>query len=240
MNPALTASTAWTTACRPEPQTRLTVSPGTSSGRPALSAAWRATFMPAPDCSTHPMITSPMSDGATFARPIASRITTAPSSAADRSLRAPPKEPIGVRHALRMTASSWLLKGPHFPADDEIGFGRGPDLVHRRICGDLAENEAARRDVNDRHLRDDHVDDLQARERQRTLHENLRATVPRRVLHGDDDFPGARDEIHRAAHALDHLARDHPVRPVAFLVDLEGAQHRQIDVSAAHHRERLG
>ena len=34
----------------------------------------------------------------------------------DRSLSAPPKEPIGVRQALRMTASSpSLFKGPHFP-----------------------------------------------------------------------------------------------------------------------------
>src|SRR5690349_16211914 len=52
------ASTAWTTACRPEPHTRLTVSPGTSFGSPALSAACRATFMPAPACSTQPRMTT--------------------------------------------------------------------------------------------------------------------------------------------------------------------------------------
>src|SRR5262249_43235721 len=42
------ASTACTTACIPDPHTRFAVSPGTSTGSPALSAACRATFMPAP------------------------------------------------------------------------------------------------------------------------------------------------------------------------------------------------
>ena len=42
----------------------------------------------------------------------------------------------------------------------------------------------------------------------------------RRVLHRDDHALGAGDQIHRAAHALDHLAGNHPVGEVAFLVDL--------------------
>ncbi len=70
--------------------------------------------------------------------------------------------------------------------------------------------------------------------------QNLVAAVPGRVLHRDDDPLGAGDEIHRAAHALDHLAGDHPVGEVALLVDLQRAEHGEIDVAAAHHRERIG
>jgi hypothetical protein len=40
------------------------------------------------------------------ARQMAARITTAPRSAADKSFSAPPNDPIGVRHALRITAGS--------------------------------------------------------------------------------------------------------------------------------------
>src|SRR5262245_39692965 len=100
---------ACTTACSPDPHTRLTVSPGTSTGTPALSAACRATFMPAPAWSTQPITTSPMSAAFTSARAIASRIATAPRSAADRSLNTPPNAPIGVRHALTITVSKSLM-----------------------------------------------------------------------------------------------------------------------------------
>jgi hypothetical protein len=46
----------------------------------------------------------------------------------------------------------------------------------------------------------------------------------RRVLHGDDDALRAGHEVHRAAHARDHLARDHPVGETARGVDLQGAE----------------
>ena len=48
------------------------------------------------------------------------------------------------------------------------------------------------------------------------------------------------DEVHRAAHALDHLARDHPVGQVAARRDLHGAEHGEVDVAAADHGEGLG
>src|SRR5262249_16117358 len=64
-----------------------------------------ATFMPAPACSTQPMITSPMSVRGTPERTSASSMTAAPRSAALSSRNTPPKAPIGVRHALRTTAS---------------------------------------------------------------------------------------------------------------------------------------
>ena len=43
-SPSRTARDAFTTALIPEAQSRFTVSPGTSDGRPASSAAMRATF----------------------------------------------------------------------------------------------------------------------------------------------------------------------------------------------------
>src|SRR5436190_5588299 len=102
------ASTACTTAWSPDPQTRLTVSPGTLTGRPAFSPACRATFIPAPACRTHPITASPTSSGFTPVRAIASRITIAPRSTAPRSLNAPPNAPIGVRHAPATTTSKSL------------------------------------------------------------------------------------------------------------------------------------
>src|SRR5262245_5325305 len=64
--------------------------------------------MLAPACSTQPRMTSPMSSRATFDRAIASLTATAARSTDVRSLNAPPNDPIGVRHALRITASKFL------------------------------------------------------------------------------------------------------------------------------------
>src|SRR5262245_1003005 len=64
--------------------------------------------MLAPACSTQPRMTSPTSSRATFDRAIASLIAIAARSTDVRSLNAPPNDPIGVRHALRMTASKFL------------------------------------------------------------------------------------------------------------------------------------
>ena len=47
-------------------------------------------------------------------------------------------------------------------------------------------------------------------------------------------------QVHRAAHALDHLAGDHPVGEVALLGDLHGAEDGEIDVAAADHGEAVG
>jgi hypothetical protein len=63
--------------------------------------------------------------------------------------------------------------------------------------------------------------------------EDLGGAVLGRVIHDHHHALGAGDEIHRAAHALDHLAGDHPVREVALLGDLHRAQDREVDVAAA-------
>ena len=59
------------------------------------------------------------------------------------------------------------------------------------------------------------------------------------MLHHDDDALDAGDEIHRAAHALDHLAGDHPVGEIAVLRHLHRAEDREVDMAAAHHAERI-
>ena len=70
-------------------------------------------------------------------------------------------------------------------------------------------------DVDHREVGDDRVHAGDAGQRQRALGQDLRRAVLGRVLHHHDHAAAAGDEIHRAAHALDHLAGDHPVREVA-------------------------
>ena len=59
------------------------------------------------------------------------------------------------------------------------------------------------------------------------------------MLHDDDDLLDPGDQVHRPAHALDHLAGDHPVGDVALLADLHRAEHGQVDMPAADHREAV-
>src|SRR3546814_7277607 len=54
-----------------------------------------------------------------------------------------------------------------------------------------------------------------------------------------DDALDARDKVHRAAHAFDHLARHGPVREIAVARDLHRAEDRKIDMTAADHRETV-
>src|SRR3977135_833881 len=60
------------------------------------------------------------------------------------------------------------------------------------------------------------------------------------MLHHHHDLLDPGDEVHGAAHALHHLARDHPVGEVAVLGHLHGAQERDVDMAAADHGEGIG
>ena len=60
------------------------------------------------------------------------------------------------------------------------------------------------------------------------------------VLHHHHDLLDARHEVHGAAHALHHLAGDHPVGEVAVLGHLHGAEDRQVDMAATDHAEGIG
>ena len=68
-------------ACRPEPHNRLTVWPGTLTGKPASSAAMRATLrLSSPAPLALPRTTSSISSGATPARSTAAEMTSAARS----------------------------------------------------------------------------------------------------------------------------------------------------------------
>src|SRR2546425_5340513 len=84
------------------------------------------------------------------------------------------------------------------------------------ICGDLAQYESLGRHLDHRLFGNDKVDHLEPGEREGAPLEDLGVPVAGCVLHRDDHLPGACNEIHRSAHALDHLAGDHPVGEIAF------------------------
>ena len=113
MKPSMISCAALAIACAPEPQTRLTVIAGTSTGTPPWMAACRAGFILLPAWTTLPMTTVFTSPGGNFARSSAARTTTAPRSVAGVSLSVPPYVPIAVRTGAQMTTS--LLAMVRFP-----------------------------------------------------------------------------------------------------------------------------
>src|SRR3546814_5846787 len=58
---------------------------------------------------------------------------------------------------------------------------------------------------------------MPARQRQSAFRDILGIAVLGRVLHNDDNLFDAGDKIHRATHALDHFAGNHPVGDIAIL-----------------------
>src|SRR5882762_891878 len=97
-SPALIACAALAIACSPEPQRRLTVCPGTSTGKPASSAAIRATLrLSSPAWFVQPRITSSRRAGSKETRSTAPRTAMAARSSAAR--------PTGVRTAETIRAS---------------------------------------------------------------------------------------------------------------------------------------
>jgi hypothetical protein len=78
-------------ACIPEPHSRLTVCPGTSTGKPARSSAMRATLrLSSPAWLAQPRITSLTSFGSIWARSQTSLSTIAARSSGRTSLSWPP------------------------------------------------------------------------------------------------------------------------------------------------------
>ena len=106
-SPALMARAAPPTASMPEPQSRLTVTPGTVSGRPASSDAMRATLrLSSPAWLAQPNWTSSTAAQSTPAlRAIRAAMGTAPRSSGRTAASAPPKRPMGVLCPSQMKAS---------------------------------------------------------------------------------------------------------------------------------------
>ena len=91
-SPLLIARAAVPTASRPEPHSRFTVPPGTEAGRPASSAAMRATLrLSSPAWLAQPMMQSSTASQSTEAfRAISARSGMAPKSSVRTSRSAPP------------------------------------------------------------------------------------------------------------------------------------------------------
>src|SRR5437764_10488862 len=119
---------------RDEAQKRLTLVPGTESGRPARAAQLRAWFMPcSPEWLADPSITSTTEAGSTAGTfSIRFLMMKAPMSSGRTSLSDPFRaRPIGVRAVSTMTASGIgvplsfvLLGGGWFFGGCGLGLGR--------------------------------------------------------------------------------------------------------------------
>ena len=106
-SPRQSACAAETTACAPDPHSRLTFIAGTVSGMPASIAATRARYMSRGSVLiTCPKTTCPTCSGAsTPARSSAALVTCVASAVGGRPARLPPNVPIAVRAPPRMTMS---------------------------------------------------------------------------------------------------------------------------------------
>jgi hypothetical protein len=89
---------------------------------------------------------------------------------------------------------------------------------------EFAQDQAVVGDVDDGEVGDDPLDDALAGQGQRALLHDLVGAVLGDVLHEDDDLLGAVDQVHRAAHALDHLARGSSSWRCRRRRDLHGAR----------------
>jgi hypothetical protein len=94
--------------CEPDEQKRLTVTAGTSCGRPARSAAIRATF--APDSASgvaQPMMTSSIDSGGSVGTRMSRSAMTAAAISSGRVVRSVPRGalPTAVRTPATITAS---------------------------------------------------------------------------------------------------------------------------------------
>ena len=108
-SPATMRCAASAMVCRPLEQKRLTVMPATLTGRPAISAHWRAMFQPvAPSGLAQPISTSSTAPGSMPARSTAALTTWPPSVAPWVMLKAPFQLLArGVRAVETMTA--WVM-----------------------------------------------------------------------------------------------------------------------------------
>ena len=121
--------------------------------------------------------------------------------------------------------------------NDEFGFGDRHDLADADARRGLQQRRLAVGKGDDRHVGHDQIDRPCRRQRQGAFGDDLGFAL-RGVLHGDDDPLGAADEIHGAAHSRHHLAGDRPVGEMASRVDLQAAEHGDVDMAAADQAER--
>ena len=131
-------------------------------------------------------------------------------------------------------------RGRRFEVDGELRGRHGAHLLERRTAEQLDEDERAVPDAEYGELRDDDVDGGLRGQRIGALRHDLGLAARGRRRHGDDHTARADDQIHRATDAEHVLPGHRPVGDVAGRADLERSEHRDVDVSAADHREALG
>src|SRR5690606_34266583 len=123
----------------------------------------------------------------------------------------------------------------------ELGCGLGDDFVDSDAVRQLHQLETLIGDVQYAQIGDDAIHHTYTGERQRALRQQLEVfgavLLARDVIHQHDDAADARNEVHRTAHALDHLAGNHPVGEIALFRDLHGPQDGKVDLAAADHAE---
>src|SRR5262245_38048481 len=125
--PASTPCAAKCSACCDDPHCRSTDVPGTDSGNPAASRAFRPMLTPcSPTCDTHPMITSSTSAGSTSLRSTTARSTCAARSTGCHSLSIPLRRPSGVRTASMITASVMSVTYRHMAGPTPPTVAPGP------------------------------------------------------------------------------------------------------------------
>ena len=87
--PSMISCAAEAMPCAPEPQTRLTVIAGTSTGIPLWTADCRAGFILLPAWITLPITTVPTFAGSSFERVSTALMAVVPKSGADTVFRLP-------------------------------------------------------------------------------------------------------------------------------------------------------
>src|SRR5258705_1473796 len=187
-SPALIACAALAIACSPEPQRRLTVCPGTSTGKPASSAAIRATLrLSSPAWFVQPRITSSRRAGSKETRSTAPRTAMAARSSARTSARAPPARPTGVRTAETIRASR-MHRGYQVPLPAELDRQvrrRSVQAIAQHVgIGGLAVTDAAAHTDRFRDARGDvrlRLDDKEVLMRDNPSPDGLRRDGPRRA-----------------------------------------------------------
>jgi hypothetical protein len=126
----------------------------------------------------------------------------------------------------------------HELSDEAAGLGLDLVQTHARVKFDQGQ-ASPRIDFEHAQVGDDQMDHALAGERQRALGGSW-ACRPWRCVPSARSHADAGHQIHRAAWALDHLARHHPVGQVSGFGHFQAAEDGQVDVPAADHREGIG
>src|SRR5712691_789006 len=119
--------------------------------------------------------------------------------------------------------------------------GEALQLVEGKPWHQAARYETARRDVDHGEVGIDALDHADAGKRISAALDDLRLSALGEMLHHYPHVPRPDREVHRAAHRRNRVLRAGvPVGKVAADRNLERAQHGDIEMAAAHHRERIG